>query len=308
MSQENEQQETEPTAETSNQPIVEQPVQATEKKKSKASLIIILAAVAVVILGAVGFFFLKDSIFSARGLTGQVLNANCKLNDKDLCRFMSNFKGLENMSAKSVTTIDGKKTETTMEIQGTDKSHIITAVDGKEESNYISIGNTTYMKDYSDNKWWKSTVDTKDTSGSEKTDWKAEFEKSVNDSADKTTYKKISKEACGNLTCFKYQVIDPQNTESTEYIWFDTKNYSLRKTRSEAKGTVTETTFTYDGVNITEPSPTKDMTNPADAYQSLLNSSATGGAALQGLTPEQIEAFQANDADAAAGNETVPVE
>ncbi|MEK7447617.1 MAG: hypothetical protein AAB632_02385, partial [Patescibacteria group bacterium] len=238
MAQENEQQSTEPTTETNNQPAAEKPVQSSEKKKSKAPLIIIMALV-VVILGAVGFFFLKDSIFPAKGLSGQVLNANCKLNDKDLCRFVSNFKGLENMSAKSVTTVDGKKTETTMDIQGTDKSHITTTTNGKEESNYISIGNTTYMKDYSDNKWWKSTVDTKDTSGSEKTDWKGEFEKSVNDSTDKTTYKKISKEACGSLTCFKYQVIDPQNTESTEYIWFDTKNYSLRKTRSEAKGTVT---------------------------------------------------------------------
>lgn len=296
MAQENEQQNTESTEEKNTQAATEQPVQATEKKKSKGPLIIILAAVLVVILGAVGFFFLKDSIFPAKGLTGQALNANCKLNDKDLCKFMSNFKGLENMSAKSVTTIDGKKTETTMDIQGTDKSHITTTADGKEESNYISIGNTTYMKDYSDNKWWKSTVDTKDTAGSEKTDWKAEFEKSVNDSADKTTYKKIGKEACGSLTCFKYQVIDPQNTESTEYIWFDTKNYSLRKTRSEAKGTVTETTFNYDGVNITEPSPTKDMTNPADAYQSLLNSSAAGGAALEGLTPEQIQQLQSSGA------------
>jgi hypothetical protein len=296
--------------EQNNQPVQEQPAQTPEKKKSKTPIIIIGAAVLAVVLGAVGFFFLKDSIFPAKGLNGQVLSSNCKLNDKDLCKFMSNFKGLENMSAKSTATIEGKKTESTMEIQGEDKSHITSSVDGKEESNYISIGNTTYMKDYTDGKWWKTTVDTKDTSGSEKTDWKGEFEKSINDSADKTTYKKIGKEACGSLTCLKYQVIDPQNTESTEYIWFDTKNYSLRKTRSESKGSVTETTFTYDGVNITAPSPTKDMTNPEDVYSSLLKNatpSSPSGNPYEGMTQEQIDAFQANDADAAAGND-IPVE
>src|SRR3989304_4021058 len=306
MAQENEQQNTE----TSTESQVEQPIQTAETKKSKTPLIIILAAILVAILGAVGFFFFKDSIFPAKGLTGQVLNANCKLNDKDLCKFVSNFKGLENMSAKSVTTVDGKKTESIMEIQGTDKSHIVTTVDGKEESNYISIGNTTYMKDYSDNKWWKTTVDTKDTSEGAKTNWNAGIEKSVNESADKTTYKKIGKEACGNLTCLKYQVIDSNNTGSTEYIWFDTKNYALRKTRSESKDTVMETTFTYDNVNVTAPSPTKDMTNPADAYNSPLNSTIGGSTPnpYEGMTPEQIQQFQANDADGAAGNEVVPTE
>jgi len=276
MAQENEQQDN-------------QPAQTSEKKKSKTPIIIIGAVALVIALGA-GFFFLKDSIFPVKGLNGQVLNSNCKLNDKDLCKFVSNFKGLENMSAKSVTMIDGKKTESTMEIQGTDKSHITSSVGGKEESNYIAIGSTTYMKDYSDNKWWKLTIDTKDSSASGKTDWKAEFEKSVNDSTDKTTYKKIGKEACGNLTCLKYQVIDPQITDSTEYIWFDTKNFSLRKTQSETKGVLTETTFTYDGVNITAPSPVKEMTSAADTYQSLLN--GQGGGAASGLTPEQLKQLQ----------------
>ncbi|MDO8507310.1 MAG: hypothetical protein Q7S53_01955 [bacterium] len=286
MAQENEQQGAE---QVQSQPAQNQTAAA---KKSKASLIIIIVVVLVAILGLVGFFFLKDSIFPAKGLSGQVLSTNCKLNDKDLCRFTDSFKGLDNMSAKSVTTINGKITESTIEIQGSDKSHIKSSVAGKEESDYISIGNTTYMKDYSDNKWWKTTVDTKDASGVEKTDWKAEFEKSVNDSADKTTYKKIGKEACGNLTCLKYQVIDPNNKETTEYMWFDTKNYALRKVRSESADTVTETTFSYGKVNITEPSPVKEMTNPADAYNSFLNSSATSGAASEGLTPEQIQALQ----------------
>lgn len=306
MAQNQEQQNTQAALEKKTEPKAEQSDKKTEQKKSKTPLIIIASAIIIAVLGAMSLFFFKDSIFPAKGLSGQVLNANCKLNDKDLCKFVSNFKGLESMSAKSVTTTEGKKTETVMEIQGTDKSHIVTTVDGKEESSYISISTTTYMKDYSDNKWWKSTVDTKDTSGSEKTDWKAEFEKSVNDSADKTTYKKMSKEACGNLTCFKYQVIDPQNTESTEYIWFDTKNYSLRKTRSESKGTVIETTFTYDNVNITAPSPTKDMPNPAEVYGNLLNNSTSGSSVTnpyEGMTPEQIEAFRANDANSADGTE-----
>ncbi len=280
-----------------NNEVQEQPAeapaqQAPKQKGSKTPIIIIGAAILVVILGAVGFFFFKDLIMPAKGLTGKVLNSNCKLNDKDLCKFVSSFTGLDNMSAKSVTTINGKKTESVIEIQGTDKSHITSSSNGKEESNYIAIGSTTYMKDYTDNKWWKSTVDTSTTS-KEKTDWKAEFEKSVNDNTDKTTYKKIGKEACGTLTCLKYQVIDPSITGSTEYIWFDTKNYALRKTLSETKeGVTTETTFSYDHINIVAPSPTKEMTSATNAYQSLLNSSSNSGAAASGLTPEQLKQLQ----------------
>jgi hypothetical protein len=288
MAQENEKQGVE---QAQKQPVKPQVV---DKKKSKTPLIIVIAVFFIALAGLAGVFFLKDSIFPARGLSGQVLSTNCKLNDKDLCRFLNSFKGLDSMSAKSVTTINGKKTESTMEIQGNDKSHITSSVDGQEESNYIAIGNTTYMKDYTDNKWWKTTVDTKDTAETEKTDWKAEFEKSVNDSADKTTYKKIGKEACGKLTCLKYQVIDPNNKETTEYIWFDTKNYALRKVRSEAKDTVTETTFSYDKINIIAPSPTKEMTSPEDAYDSFLKSSAGSGAVTDGLTPEQIQEIQSS--------------
>jgi len=258
-------------------------------KKSKAPIIIIIAVVLATALAIVGFF-LKDSIMPLKGINGQPLSSNCRFNDKDLCRFMNNFKGLENMSVSSSTMVNGKKTESTMEIQGTDKSHITTTVDGKEESNYISISNTTYMKDYSDNKWWKTTTDVKNNEGGN-IDWKAEFEKSVNDSQDKTTYKKISKEACGKLTCLKYQVIDPNNTEVTQYMWFDTKEYLLRKTRDEAKGVVTEATFSYDKENIQEPSPVKEL-KEEDAYKAFLDDAASGASGSQGLTPEQLQQLQ----------------
>lgn len=289
---------TQNNVETPSQPAV--PAQSGGKK-SKGPLVIIIVVIAVLAALGLGFFFLKDAILSAKGLNGQVLNPNCRLNDKDLCKFMSNFKGLENMSAKTESTINGKKNETLTEVQGSDKIHMITTVEGKEEYNIIVIGNTTYTKDYTDNKWWKSTQEeTPDTQSKE--DWNDAFEESVNNAEDKTTYKKIGKEACGKLTCFKYQVIDPAMTDSTEYIWFDTKKYSLRKTRSEGKdGVVTETTYTYENINITEPSPTKEMTNPAGAYEDLLKNSENTGAALSGLTDEQIKQIEA-EAQAAAND------
>jgi hypothetical protein len=72
------------------------------------------------------------------------------------------------------------------------------------------------------------------------------------------TYKKIGKEACGNLTCFKYEVVDP-SSPGKQTLWFDDKDYQLRRMRIESEGTVSDQVFAYSSVSITAPSPTKDL-------------------------------------------------
>lgn len=265
--------------------------QPAGNKKSKTLVIIIIAAIVALGLIGGGLFLFKDTVFPVRSVTGKVLSAKCRFNDPNLCRFLNNFTELKDISAISTSTINGKKAEIKIEIQGDDKTHMVTSADGKEEANYISIGNTTYMKDYTDNKWWKSVSQGQDASS--KPEWKTELDKSLNDSTDKTTYKYIAKEACDKLTCYKYEVVNPTDPSTKEYVWFDTKQYLIRKDSMESKDGVTETTFSYGNTNIAAPSSTKDMNSPEDALKALQNGQSVPGATGNGgLTPEQIQQLE----------------
>ncbi len=258
------------------------------KRRGFAPIIVIL--VVVVLAAAAGgyFFFSKGgSLSSIPGVPGGVaLNPNCKFNEPDLCKFINNFKLTNNYSAKSTfSDKSGKKSGSTFESVGDNKTHMATSTDGKEDYNVITIADTTYTKDYSDNKWWKQKQPKVSPSpGSQaSTNIKDEVAK-TDQPEDKTTYKKIGMEACDLRQCFKYQVIDPANTDTTEYIWFDNKEYLLRKERSEGKdGTVSETTISYDKVNISEPTPTKDA-----APDQVIVPTGTG----TGMTQQEIKDLQ----------------
>lgn len=218
-----------------------------------------IAIIIVVVLAAVGGYFLLNKSGGSVGLPGGVaLNSNCKYNDPDLCKFINNFKLTNSYSAKSITTDkSGAKTQSTFESVGDNKTHMLLSQNGKENYNVITITDTTYTKDYTDNKWWKQKQPKEEKKVENQSNPVEEITKS--ETEDKTTYKKIGMEACGSMQCFKYQIIDPANTDTTEYIWFDNSQYMLRRERGESKdGTITETALSYNGVSINEPSPTKD--------------------------------------------------
>ena len=270
-----------------------------------------IAIIAVVLVVAVAGYFVFSKSGSGGGSSlpgvpaGVTLNPNCKLNDPDLCKFTNNFKEIKDYSVKSTTTAKGQPTtEMLVETQGDNKSHMVMTTDGKEAMNTITIDQTTYTKDYTDNKWWKQ-VAPKETSQPEVMKDETNIKDEITTQEDKTTYKKIGKEACGSMQCFKYQVISPDNTDSTEYIYFDDRDYQLRKTRSEGKdGTISEAEYAYSGVNVSVPSPTKDakpdqMINPYSA-----------GAAMPGVSAQDQADMQKamDDAKNAMNNPAAPTQ
>lgn len=256
-------------------------------KQSGVAPIAIVVAVVLIAAAAGGYFLLNKGGGGVPNLPGGIgLNPNCKYNDPDLCKFINNFKVTNSYSAKSVTTDNtGKKFDSTFESTGSDKSHITYAEVGKETFNVITIGDTTYTKDYSDNKWWKQ-VQPKASKQPETqtTNIKDEITK-TEAPEDKTTYKKIGMETCGSRQCFKYQIIDPANVDTTNYLWFDNSEYLLRRERSESKdGSATDTELNYSGISINIPSPTKD----AAPDQIIL---PTGGT-VPGMTEQEKQDLQ----------------
>jgi outer membrane lipoprotein-sorting protein len=234
--------------------------------------LVLLVVVVVAAVGGIGWYvFKKQKDKGASSLSDAVKQAaqKCELDDKDICKFFASWKDSKYYTVTSTSTQGGKASTTTYSYVAPDKYHFTSTGEFAYET--ISIGNTTYTKDTSDNKWWKQTTKPEEVEKNKGED--LDFEEPAKDEAPekKTTYKFITKEACDKLTCFKYQVIDPEAKDTTEYIWFDTKDYQLRKTRTESKDGVYEATFSYNKIEINEPSPVKEL----GANQTVVPGSST---------------------------------
>lgn len=228
---------------------------------------LLIVIIVLVVVGAIGFVgysvYSKQQDKAASGGAGAIAKAiaeaSCEDADKNICKFMASWKLHDNYTVNMTSTHEGKTETSVYKIDGDKKTHF--ASSGETSYEFVVIDDVTYTK-ASNGVWWKqkATPATKEVTETAKPDFEEDTPKDENKEVSKTTYKNLGTEACGKLTCYKYQVVDPNNTESTELIWFDTKDYQLRKMRSEGKdGAVTEQTYSYDKVTIKVPSPVKDL-------------------------------------------------
>jgi Tfp pilus assembly protein PilV len=227
-----------------------------------------MVLLAAVVLGGVGYvgYTVMNKDKGTKGATKELSAAlevsekECmkEMDDKDLCKFFSNWSVTKKFAISSSDTSEGTTTTSVMKIDG-DKTYMKTS--GEMSYEVITIGDTTYTK--AGDTWWKQTAKktTEDTTPKVDTeDYKFEEPKKDAPEAEQTKYVKVGKEACGDKTCFKYKVVDPGNTESTEYIWFDDDEYLTRKTRTESKdGSVSEQVYTYTNISVSAPTPVKEL-------------------------------------------------
>lgn len=224
------------------------------------TIIEIVVVVAVIgIIAAAGYIFMASRSGSSltNPLASVTLNSKCEYNDPDLCKFLNNWKEQKNYSISSTSdSAEEKDVVSVFEIEGADKSHILIKQGDTESYNVITIADTTYTKDNSDSKWWKQVKPKTDVTE----DYSVDFDDNPTDNsdADKTTYTKKEKAACGDRMCFVYETMTGTDHEGMELIYFDDKEYILRQTVSEHENITTTSVFTYGKVKIAAPSPTKD--------------------------------------------------
>ncbi|GEM_PF-818004 len=228
--------------------------------------VVIGIVVAVLAVGAGGYYFYtknqngsqtKGSSESTGGSSKKVSDA-CKYNDRDLCKFVNTWSGVDKYTLKSSTTGEGGQVDSTFMFDGKDKSQMMMVQNGTESFNVITMGNTTYMKDYADNKWTKTTYSPEN---SVTDDYNFDFDSKAEQADDKTTYNKIGTESCGKFNCFKYQIIEPEQPDVTQFLWFDNREYKLRRLQFSSDDGTTDMTVEYANVSIKEPSPIKEQSS-----------------------------------------------
>lgn len=259
------------------------------KNSGKGFVLPIIIIVIILIIAAGAFFVLKNSSSPLAG----ILPTTQRVTEKDfpdvtdpilkkyfvaqanVTAFRSKVNAFENVVNYSETKLNGNNFNYR---SWEDKN-------GKISSELISIGNTTYVKDYSDNKWWKQTIkptevkENKQTSESKPVDFKDEYTKDQ-----KLVYKSLGEETCPNvpnLTCYKYEQSDTQST-----IWFDKNEYLLRREASGIGNEKMIVDFEYDNISVSVPSPTKDVPEGKNIYE-YLNSNISGFSQPPIQIPEQ---------------------
>jgi len=192
-------------------------------------------------------------------------SASCPYNDKVFCQFFTRltdakkyYPGSLKLSVQSINTA-GEKTSSTWQTDGKDKGAITTYKNDNFSSDTISIGKDIYIKNTDRNSWTKEDLSV--------------FNAGLNFNIDITNIKQfvLSKtvqklngakvqnmgtESCGNQICYRYKISIASLNDSQEFLFFDSMNYKLIKTHSEAKnGYREDSSISYDSVNIKVPSP-----------------------------------------------------
>jgi len=223
----------------------------------------------------------SDTTLASITASKEVQDACAKeINDKDFCKFASNWAGTEGSFTTTITNTSSEgKTVTVMKTENEKRTSYVTSTDGTETSAFVTLDGVSYVKDYSDGKWTKYTLDNSASTSqvSPKEEFSVdEFTSEETDNKSTVTYKKLGKEACESLTCFKYQVIDTSAPDTTQYIWFDTVNYVMRHMYTKDTSGTFDMVISYGKVTVSAPSPVKE----APDYSGL-------------ITPEQQAALEA---------------
>lgn len=241
-------------------------------KKYKILLVVVL----VVVAGGVWLATKSDGGSGSSGSTAKSSSSvnkevqdKCKadVNDELFCKFAGHFASVGDYKVTVNTTDQSGASVLELASDSKGNSTMLVKQNGQEQGSVIVFSGTTYSKDYTDGTWFKFS--SSDTTKPAALDLKKEFVKGDFKAEDgqKIDYKNVGTEKCGNLNCHKYQVVDPTKQGEEGFIWFDTKDYLLRRVTIKNSDTNTDMSLSYSAVNISAPSPTKDAPSAGSSGQ-----------------------------------------
>lgn len=183
-----------------------------------------------------------------------------QVDDADLCRFVaaSQNSGFSNYKSVTTETAENSLSITTHEVEKPDHMRSVTTSGSEEISAYTMIAADAYVKDYSDGVWAVYTDPDYQPEGAS-----LEYDFAAYDSPDavefRDNYQRAGHEPCGQLTCYKYKVFDPEDPDTLTFLWFDDKDYLIRRLQSTGGGNSINIEYSYLPITIEPPYPTKSV-------------------------------------------------
>lgn len=211
--------------------------------------VIIIVAV-ILIAGIVGWWIFSKN--KDAGIPATLKSAKCDYSDKALCAFFAAQKTNQPYTMTITTKQNGQTTKTVFAAESAQKTH--TTITGSTSYETIVIDNTLYTK-AADGTWWQQTLATPEL---DKYNQARPKLPEPTGKTPKVTYKKLGTEACGDLTCLKYEKLDPSApSDVKQHLWFDTKDYKLRRTQTVTKVSTADASFDYTKITVTAPANAK---------------------------------------------------
>jgi hypothetical protein len=228
--------------------------------KQKLPIIVVLV---IIVLVVTYFFSQKNNPQLAekaaeKAAVNEML-ADCKY-DKEVCAyFVAQAKAMEKgVVINTVANMNSYGTSTSEMKMNDDDMEMNSYKDGQLESSMISFDGVTYFKDLKDGSWY-SMGNSGENIGDPKESL-AEIQATYNEENLDMQIKKVGSEACGNLTCDKYEIIDTMGEDgSTSYVWIDTKEHLARRMEFSFEGGSNVMEYKYESVQISKPAPIKEM-------------------------------------------------
>jgi hypothetical protein len=227
----------------------------------------IIGVLLLVLLVAMGAFYYQKSTapVSEQQAAIQEMIAECKY-DADFCRYMAAQAAAmeQGMVITSSSQIEGVVATSEMRMDKDGNLSSDTYMGGKLQSSMVVFEDATYMKDAQDGSWYMiSSADPEQPTP-------AEFDVESNFEYDDEgmTITKIGQEACGELTCDKYEIVQvlpadeaAAEMENKHYLFIDTKEHLARKIEMIFAEGSSVMEYRYEAVTISKPSPIKEMPN-----------------------------------------------
>lgn len=238
--------------------------------------VIIVILLATVIAG--GYFFLyRSGKFPAKQTSGTKTNSQtAQVTEND-------FQSIQDSVLKKHFVAQINKGQYRVESTSSGKGEVMSLSQYRTEGNQLNsritqsqsqndfsdlivIANTVFIKDFTDGKWWKQKTKAPDASSDEAEENKIaqnilEYKQKPN----KYTYNQVGVESCGKVDCYKYE--EMENGRVIRTFWFNDEDYLLKK-EEFVYGEFTSTNdYTYDNIEIKEPSPAKEVPEGKDIYE-----------------------------------------
>lgn len=237
-------------------------------------LYVILVALAVVVVGLASWKVIADNTKKPSGEVSNSTNAlannfvssgtvytTClgKFHDTSLCRFSAteSAQPLSKTAYKATMVTNQNGTGATLVYQQNGKGDtVITASSGGSATpglNSVKYKGSFYIQD--GNAWVKYPAKSMPALSTSPANSLSFMSSLVS-----KNLTKVYSEACGSLTCLKYQLMDSTTPNTTSYVWFDTRHYLLREWSSSdpSSGSI-DMKISYQPVTISAPTPVEDF-------------------------------------------------
>lgn len=215
---------------------------------SKIVLIVITLLVCAGVLGVIAFRMANNNIDPT--VKKAIENAECAHVDENVCKFFAS----SSVSNQYVLQATEQKNDTsiTHELRAQDKDTFeLTVTSDGSKRQTLAIGEHVLIKADDDETWRQQTIPDAENRIKYREIHTFDFLAKPESEAAAAAFVQAGEEACGELTCFRYQYKDGDDT--TTYFWFDNQEYRLRRVLTTGDSYSYDAQVRYESVAVSRP-------------------------------------------------------